>query len=84
LAWATPSVPGLGLDDGELGVAVDEDVIGGEGLTPAAVPFEPAEGDRVLAANAAAVDDAPAGGRRGGVDVVGPGFGFVYGDVSQA
>jgi hypothetical protein len=72
LAWATPSVPGLGLDDGELSV------------TSASVPFEPADGDRVLAADAAAVDDAPAGGHQGGVDVDGPGFGFVHGDVSQA
>jgi hypothetical protein len=46
------------------------------------VPFEPAEGDRVLAADAAAGHHAPAGRPQGGVDVLGPGFGFVHGAAS--
>jgi hypothetical protein len=41
--------------------------------------LDTARGDRVLAPDAAALDDAPARGRQGGIDVFGPGFGFVHG-----
>ena len=71
--------PGFGLDDGEFGVAVDEDVIGDGRLAAAAVAFEAAEGDGVFAADAAAFDHAPTGRREGGVDMLGAGFGFVHG-----
>ena len=71
-------VEGLRLDDGELGVAILEQVVGDVGMAAAAMPFEPAEGDLVLAPNAAAGDDAPAGRGEGGIDVLGAGFGFVH------
>ena len=37
------------------------------------------ERDRILAPDAAALDDAPARRRERGVDVLGSGFGFVHG-----
>jgi hypothetical protein len=71
-------VPGFGLDDGELGVAVFEDVVGLERLGAAAGAFEPAERDEILAADAAAFDDAPTGRAERGVDVLGARLGFVH------
>ncbi len=40
--------------------------------------FYAAQSDRMLAADAAAFDDAPARGGRRGIDVLGSGFGFVH------
>src|SRR5205823_4702276 len=68
-----------GFDDGELRVAVDEDVVGGvRAPAPPAAAFKAAGRDLVLAPDAAAVHDAPARSRKGGVDVFGSGFGFVH------
>ena len=82
MACATPSVSGfvprLGLDDGELGVAIDQHVVGGERLAAPAVAFDAAERDRILAPDAAALDDAPAGRLQRGIDVLGSGLGFVH------
>ena len=77
-AFGQRFVPRLGLDDGQLGVAIDQHVIGGERLAAPPVAFDAAQRDRILAPNAAALDDAPAGGRERGVDVLGSGFGFVH------
>ena len=57
----------------ELGIGVDQ-----------LLAFEPAQRDRVFAADAAAFDDAPAGGGERGVDVFGSGFGFVHGEFPTA
>jgi len=42
------------------------------------LPFEAAERDGIFAQDAAAINDAPACGGEGGVDVFGSGFGFVH------
>ena len=73
-------IPRLGLDDGQLGVPIDQHVIGAERLAAPPLAFEPAERDRVLPPDPAALDHAPARRREGGVDVLGSGFGFVHGD----
>ena len=75
-------VPRLGLDHGQLAVAVDEDVVGGERLAAVAVALDAARRDRVLAQDAAALDDAPAGRLERGVDVLGSGLGFVHASAS--
>ncbi len=71
-------IPRLGFDDGEFVIAIDEDVIGGEGTGAAAEAFQVAECDVVFAENAAAFDDPPASFAEGGVDELGSGFGFVH------
>jgi len=74
-------VPGLRLDHGQLGVAVDEHVVGDLGLCPralAAAALQTAQRDAVFAQDAAAFDHTPAGGLQGGVEVLGAGFGFVH------
>ena len=76
-------VPGLGFDDGELGVAIFENVVGDERLGTPTLAFEATESDLVFAADAAALDDTPACRFQRGIDVLGSGFGFVHG-VSQA
>ena len=72
-------IPRLGLDDGELGVAILKHVIGGERLAASPVAFDAAERDRIFAPDAAAFDDAPARRFQGGIDMLGSGFGFVHG-----
>ena len=74
-------VPRLGLDDGELGVAIDQHVIGGERLAAPSVAFEAARRDGVFAPDAAAFDHAPARRFQCGVDMFGSGLGFVHGMV---
>ena len=82
MACATPSVSGfvprLGLDDGQLGVAIDQHVIGGERLAAPPVAFDAAQRDRIFAPDAAAFDHTPARRLQRGVDVLGSGFGFVH------
>jgi len=51
----------LGFDDAELGIAIFQHVIGGERLAAFAVALEAAGSDGILAPEAAAFDDAPAG-----------------------
>ncbi len=76
--------PGLGLHHRELGVAVDQRVVGD--LRSRASPLARAHGaglqaperDAVLAQHPAAFDHAPVGGLDCGVGVLGAGFGFVH------
>ena len=72
-------VPGLGLDDGEFVIAIDQDVIGSERLAASAVAFEATQRDRIFAPDAAAFDHAPARRRQRGVNALGSGLGFVHG-----
>ena len=72
------SIPGLGLDHGQLGVVMLEDVVGLERLAAPPLPFEPAEGDLILPADAAALGHAPPRGLERGVDVLGSGLGLVH------
>ena len=71
-------VPRLGLDDGQLGVAIVQHVIGGERLAASPVAFDAARRDRIFAPDAAALDHAPARRLQRGVDMFGSGFGFVH------
>ena len=71
-------VPSLGLDDGEFVIAMDQNVIGGEGLTASAVAFNAAQRDRIFAPDAAAFDHAPACRRQSRVNTFGSGLGFVH------
>src|ERR1019366_1674400 len=72
-------VPRLRLDDGELVIAIDEDVVGNEPLAAAPVACKAALGDLVLPRNAAALHHAPPRRLEGGIDVFGSGLGFVHG-----
>src|SRR5207249_753492 len=74
----------LGFDDGELGIAIFEDVIGTERCATATVPFDAARSNEILASDAAAFDDAPTGRFEGGIDVFSAGFGFVRGSPFRA
>jgi hypothetical protein len=64
-------IPGLGLHDGELGVAIDEDVIGDERLATPPVAFEAAWCDRVFTPDTAALNEAPARRFERGINVLG-------------
>ena len=75
-------VPRFGLDDGELGIAVFEDVIRAERV---AVPdisgdtaFDATGRNPVVTPDAAAVGHAPSCRFQRGIDVLGSGFGFVH------
>jgi hypothetical protein len=81
-AFRRVGVAFLRLDDGELVVAIDEDVVGHVAARPSTGPLQPAERD-CLAADPAGLDDAPAGGAEGGVDELGAGFGFVHGGPAR-
>lgn len=72
-------IPRLGLDDRELRVAILKHIVRGERLATPAVPLDTAERDRKLTSNAAAVDNAPAGRLRRGINVVGACLGLVHG-----
>ena len=69
----------LSLDHGQLAIAIDQHVIGGERLAAATVAFDAAGGDGVFAQDLAALDDTPARRFQRGINVLGPGFGFVHG-----
>ena len=72
-------VQSLGFEDAELGVAILQHVIRRKRLAAPPVAFEAAQRDRILAPDAAALDDTPARRFQCGVDVLGSGFGFVHG-----
>jgi hypothetical protein len=72
-------IPWLGLDDGEFVVAIDQYVIGGQCFATPPVAFDAAKGDGILARDAAAFDHTPTGSLKGGIDVLGSGFGFIHG-----
>ena len=77
-AFGDRLVPGLGLDDGELVVAVHEHVVGDDGLAAPTEALNASGRDRELARNLAALHDAPACRRQRGIDVLGAGLGFVH------
>jgi hypothetical protein len=68
----------LGLDHGELAVAVAQHVIGRERVRPPAAARDPAGADH-LAPDPRAADDTPSGLAQDGVDAVGAGVGFGLG-----
>ncbi len=76
-AFGQRFVPGLGFDDGEFVVAIDEHVIGSQRLAAPSKPFDSSERDGIFTQDAAALDHGPACGLQGGVNVLGSGFGFV-------
>lgn len=74
-------VPRLGLDHGQLRVAIFQNVNGGERLAALAVAFDAPGRNRILAPDAAAFDHAPPRSGECGVDVLGACLGFVQVDV---
>ena len=78
-AFGQRFVPGLGLDDGQFVVAIDEHVIGGQRLTASALSFDASERDGILAQDAAAFDDAPARRFQCRINVFGSSLSFVHG-----
>lgn len=70
---------GFGFDNGQLGVAIDEDLVGNQRLGATSFAFDAAEGDLVFAKHPRAVDGAPASGGEGRVDQFRACFGFVHG-----
>ncbi len=70
--------PRLGLVHRQLDVAIDQDIVGDQGLAPLAGPLDAAWGDDILPQDAAALDDAPARRRQLRVDVLGAGLGLVH------
>lgn len=70
-------VPGLGFQNGELAVAMDQHVVGRQPLAAPSFAFDAAGRDD-LAAYAAALDHAPARRLQGGVDMLGASLGFVH------
>ncbi|HLS81163.1 MAG TPA: hypothetical protein VK025_07155 [Steroidobacter sp.] len=71
-------IPRFGFNDGQTGVAIDEQVIGGERLRSPPMPLQSPKGDRVLAPYAAAFNHAPACRFQCRVDVISAGFGLVH------
>ena len=82
-AFGQRLVPRLGLDHGQLVVAIDQHVVGGQRLAAPPVAFDAAQRDRILAADAAALDHAPARRLQRGIDVLGSGLGFVHGYATR-
>ena len=64
-------VPFFGLDDADLGVAMDEDVICFQRLGSSAKALKAAHRDWMVARDAAAFDDAPSCLQKRGIDVLG-------------
>ena len=77
-AFGQRLVPGLGLDDCQLAIAMDEDVVGGELRAAVAMALDAAWRDRVLAKDATTLDQTPAHRRQSGIDVLGSGLRFVH------
>jgi len=75
-------VPGLGFNYRQLGVAVNQHVVGNLGLGAHAAALQPPLGDTKLAPHHTAFHYAPACGRQRGVNVLGVGFGFVHGGIT--
>ncbi len=69
------------LDDGELGVAINQHIICDVRLAASSATFDAACCDAVFAEDSAALDDAPSCGLQRGVNQLGSGFGFVHGRV---
>ena len=76
-AFGIGQIPPLGLDHGELVVAVGQHIVGDVLGGALARPLQPAEGDD-LAAHPARLHHAPARRLQGGVDQLGAGFGLVH------
>jgi hypothetical protein len=68
----------LGLYHGQLGVAIDQHIIGDVRLAASPAPFDAAFGDAVFAEDSTALNNAPARRLQGGVNQLGSGFGFVH------
>jgi hypothetical protein len=75
-AFGNRVIPWLGLDDGQFVIAIDQNVIGGQGFAAPPVAFDAAERDGVLARDATAFAYTPTGSLEGGIDMLGSGFGF--------
>jgi hypothetical protein len=69
----------LGLDHGQLSVAIDQHIIRDVRLAAPPVALDAACGDAVFAEDSTALNDAPACGFQGGVNQFSAGFGFVHG-----
>jgi len=76
-------IPRLGLNHGQLAVAVFQHVIGGERLPAPAQPLDAPRRDGKLPPDATALHDAPARRRQRGVNMLGSGFGFVHGNAPE-
>ena len=72
-------VPRLRLDNGELGIAIDQHIIRDVRLPSPPPTFDAAFGDAVLAQDFTSLHDTPPRRFQCGVDVFGSGFGFVHG-----
>lgn len=70
--------PGLGLDDGKFGVSIFKDVIRRERFAAPPLTFDATRRNRILAPDAAALNDAPARCFQCGINMFGSGFGFVH------
>ena len=77
-AFGQRTVPRLRLDDGQPGVAVLQHVVCDQGFAPASASFDAPGRNRELPSDAASLDDAPSRRLQRGIDVFGPGFGFVH------
>src|SRR6185437_6020985 len=71
-------IPRLGLVHRQLGVAIFQNVIGGERLAAFAVAFDATGGNGIFAADAAAFDDAPTCRFQRGINMLGACLGFVH------
>ena len=80
-AFGIRQVPPLGLDHGQLVVAVGQHIIGDVLGGALACPLQPSEGDH-LTAHPARLHHAPARRLQGGVDQLGAGFGLVHATAS--
>ena len=68
----------LGLNDGQLHVAINQHIVGDIRLAAPSTPFDTSGRNAVFAKDFAALDNAPACGSERGVDVFSSGFGFVH------
>ena len=72
-------IPGLSLNNGEIVIAIGQDVIRAQPFRAMAVSsFKAAQRDFVFATNAAALDHAPPCRFQRGINVLGSGFRFVH------
>ena len=78
-AFSQGFIPRLRFDGGQLRVAIFQNVVSLQRLAPPPVAFDTTKRNRVLTADSAAVNNAPARRCECGVDVFGSGFGFVHG-----
>ena len=71
-------IPCLGLQNGQLAVAIDQYIISNQGSTPFTMAFDPAQGDGVFPEDTTAFYHSPAGCFEGGINVFRPCLGFVH------